>query len=78
VPTQLTDLKVPTLVVRGGRDPIVSQHWAQQVADLLPDGTLACIPDAPHAVNYSAAPELLRVVAPFLDQQQHDTPTTPA
>jgi len=26
VQTQLTDLKVPTLVVRGGRDPIVSQH----------------------------------------------------
>jgi len=51
----------------------VSQHWAQQVTDLLPDGALARIPDAPHTVNYSAAPELLRVVAPFLDQQQQDT-----
>jgi len=78
VQTQLTHLKAPTLVVRGGRDPIVSQHWAQQVTDLLPDGTLVRIPDAPHAVNYSAAPELLRVVAPFLDQQQQDNPTTPA
>jgi len=78
VQTQLTDLKVPTLVVRGGRDTIVSPHWAQQVTDLLPDGALARIPDAPYTVNYSAAPELLRVVAPFLDQQQQDTPTNPA
>jgi len=56
----------------------VSQHWAQQVTDLLPHGTLIRIPDAPHAVNYSAAPELLRAITPFLDQQQQDTPTTPA
>jgi len=65
-------------VVRGGRDPIVSQHWAQQVTDLLPHGTLARIPDAPHAVNYSAAPELLRAITPFLDQQHQQTPTTTA
>ena len=73
VQTQLTQLTVPTLVVRGGRDPIVTDHWAQRVTSLVPHGRLACIPGAPHAVNYSAAPELLRVLTPFLDE--HHTPT---
>ena len=35
---KLSHVHVPSLVVRGGRDPIVPQHWAEEVARLLPMG----------------------------------------
>jgi pimeloyl-ACP methyl ester carboxylesterase len=56
----------PALVVRSGRDAIVSQEWAQRVARLLPDGRLAVIPGEPHAAHWSAAEEVARVVEEFL------------
>lgn len=71
VASQLTHMHMPTLVVRGGRDPIVSQQWAEQVTDLLPHGHLVTIPDAPHAANYSAAPTLVRHVTAFLDRHEN-------
>ncbi len=59
-------LRVPTLVVRGGRDPIVSAPWAREVSRLLPDGRLVTVPGAPHAVNFSAPDALAAIVGPFL------------
>jgi pimeloyl-ACP methyl ester carboxylesterase len=59
-------LQTPTLVVRGSRDPIVSQHWAEEVTRLLPDGRLAVIPGGPHALNYSRAPALVALIREFL------------
>ncbi|MGI5168463.1 alpha/beta fold hydrolase [Spirillospora sp. CA-253888] len=56
----------PTLVVRGGRDPIASPEWARTIADLLPDGTAVTIGGAPHAVNYTTPDALAQVVRPFL------------
>lgn len=56
----------PALVVRGGRDAIVSQEWAQRVAQLLPDGRLAVIAGAPHAAHWAAAADVARVVEEFL------------
>jgi 2-hydroxy-6-oxonona-2,4-dienedioate hydrolase len=56
----------PALVVRGGRDAIVSREWAEHVARLLPDGRLAVIPGEPHAAHWSAAEEVARVVEEFL------------
>jgi pimeloyl-ACP methyl ester carboxylesterase len=44
---------VPTLVVRGERDPIVPREWAQQITDLLPDAKLIEIPRTPHIVQYN-------------------------
>lgn len=66
VEERLPGVRVPTLVVRGERDPIVPQPWAEAVARLLPRGRLVVIPGAPHAVNYSAPEALVRVVRPFL------------
>lgn len=66
VTAQLRTMTVPTLVVRGSRDPIVSATWAQRVQELLPDGKLVVIQDAPHAVNYSAAEALVTAVESFL------------
>jgi 2-hydroxy-6-oxonona-2,4-dienedioate hydrolase len=56
----------PTLVVRGGRDPVVPGGWAERLARSFPRGAFAEVPGAPHAVNYSAAGALVRVAGPFL------------
>ena len=64
---------IPTLVVRGERDPIVPQRWAEEVARLLPRGQLVVIPGAAHAVNYDAPAALTRVVLPFLLEGPHST-----
>ena len=66
VEAKLAAVLVPTLVVRGERDGIVSSVWAAEVARLLPDGRLVEIPDAPHTVNYSAAADLGDLLEPFL------------
>ncbi len=58
-------VQAPALVVRGSRDPIVPQDWAEEVTRLLPRGRLVVIP-GPHCVNYSAPREFTRVVCEFL------------
>jgi pimeloyl-ACP methyl ester carboxylesterase len=68
VETKFTRMHMPTLVVRGGRDPIVPQRWAQEIVRSLPHGELAVIPNGTHAANYSAPGELARVAMEFLKQ----------
>jgi pimeloyl-ACP methyl ester carboxylesterase len=63
---RLPRLDVPVLVVRGGRDAIVSQRWAEEVTALLPQARLVVVPDSPHAVNYAAPDELARLVLEFV------------
>lgn len=62
----LPHVQVPTLVVRGSRDVIVPQRWAEEVTRLLPDGRLVIIPDAAHTLNYQKPAELTEVVRSFL------------
>lgn len=64
---RLPQMYVPTLVVRGSRDPIVPQRWAEEATRLLPAGQLVVIPGATHTANYSAPSEFTRVVRAFLD-----------
>jgi 2-hydroxy-6-oxonona-2,4-dienedioate hydrolase len=63
---KLPFLEAPTLVVRGTRDPIVPQRWAQEVTDLLPDAELAVLPGATHAVNHEQPLQTARVIEHFL------------
>ncbi len=56
----------PALVVRGGRDPVVSESWAAEVARLLPTGRLVVLDGAPHAVNHHSPAELAAAVLDFL------------
>jgi pimeloyl-ACP methyl ester carboxylesterase len=65
---KLPHMRVPTLVVRGGRDPIVSQRWAEDVTNLLPNARLVVFPKDAHTVHYSAPAELVRLLRPFVDQ----------
>ena len=68
-------VRAPTLVVRGGRDPIVSQRWVEEVTRLLPEGQLVVIPGAPHTLNYSTPRKFVRVLRPFLDGAENEEAT---
>lgn len=67
---KLARVQVPTLVVRGGRDPMVPQSWVERATKLLPLGCLVVIPKAGHAVNYNSPEELARVVMSFLCERE--------
>jgi pimeloyl-ACP methyl ester carboxylesterase len=45
---RLDALKLPTLVIWGGRDRVVSPGYAQPLRDALPDGRLLLLPEAGH------------------------------
>lgn len=62
VEDKLAHLSTPTIVVRGTRDPIAPHEWAERVAAALPDGRLAEVPGAGHALNYSAPHALAEIV----------------
>ncbi len=68
---KLPEMGMPVLVVRGSRDPIAPQRWAEEAVRLLPNGRLVVIAGAAHAVNFGAPSELARVVRAFLDDE-HD------
>ena len=59
-------IKAPTLVVRGERDAVAPQAWAEKVTALLPNGKLYVIPDAAHTVNYSVPEKFVAAILPFL------------
>jgi 2-hydroxy-6-oxonona-2,4-dienedioate hydrolase len=65
---KLPEVQVPVLVVRGGRDPIVSQKWVENMVSLLPDSRLVVIAKAAHGVNYSHPQELAATVRSFLTE----------
>jgi 2-hydroxy-6-oxonona-2,4-dienedioate hydrolase len=59
-------LTMPTLVVRGGLDPLVPQDWAAQVAAALPDGRLRVLTGHGHSVNFTAPDALAEALRGFL------------
>ena len=67
IEAKLPRVAVPTLVVRGEKDPIVPQRWAEEVTSLLPNGRLVVIKGAPHATNYDTPTPLVHTILSFLD-----------
>jgi len=65
---RLPRIHVPTLVVRGERDPLVPQRWGEEAARMLPRGRLAVIPRAAHVAHYDAVDRFMPAVLPFLDE----------
>lgn len=63
---KLPSISMPSLVLRGERDAIVPQRWAEEVARGLGAGGVEVIQGVGHALNYSAADELMRRIRPFL------------
>jgi 2-hydroxy-6-oxonona-2,4-dienedioate hydrolase len=65
VDKKLPYVPVPTLVVRGAKDTIVPERWADEAASLLPLGERATIPGVGHTLNYNAPLESARVIRLF-------------
>jgi len=66
---KLLRVAAPALVVRGERDPICTQPWAERVVSLLPRGRLAVVAGAAHAAHWSHAADVARLV----EEAEHDT-----
>lgn len=63
---KLPFVHVPTLVVRGDRDPIAPHTWCAELAEALPHGELYTVPGGPHALNYVCPHELAHATLAFL------------
>lgn len=59
-------IKVPTLILRGARDPIVSQKWVVKLNNLIPKSKLVVIPKAGHALNFNSPERLVSAIRTFL------------
>jgi 2-hydroxy-6-oxonona-2,4-dienedioate hydrolase len=59
---RLAAVTAPVVVVRGSRDPIVGQAWAEQAAAAPADGRLVVVEGAAHAVDWSHPRAVLEVV----------------
>lgn len=66
VEEKLPSIKVPTLVIRGTKDPFVSKRWAKEAAGLLPQGMLSEVSNKGHTLNSNAPMELAEEVEDFL------------
>jgi 2-hydroxy-6-oxonona-2,4-dienedioate hydrolase len=66
VEDKLPRVSVPTLVIRGERDPIAPQRWIDEFTARLPLGRMAVVRGAAHTVNYMAADALADLVRSFL------------
>ena len=64
---ELRALRVPTLIVWGGRDRFAPVAHAQRAARLLPHARLAVIPDSGHSPNWERPARLADLVMAFLD-----------
>jgi 2-hydroxy-6-oxonona-2,4-dienedioate hydrolase len=67
VEDRLPEMGIPTPVVRGSRDPIAPQRWAEAATRLLPAGWLVMLPGAAHTADYGSPSECARMVRAFLD-----------
>jgi 2-hydroxy-6-oxonona-2,4-dienedioate hydrolase len=63
-------VRAPTLVVRGERDALVSQRFAQELTARLAHGQLAVVPRGPHALNYAEPAALARLTSSFLSERR--------
>lgn len=61
----LAGLEVPLLVVRGAHDPVAPARWADQLRDLVPDGTVVHVPGAVHNSVHSHSADVGRAVLAF-------------
>ena len=63
---RLPRIQVPVLVVRGSRDTLVPQNWAEEATALLPQGELYVIKGGIHAVNYDSPVPLDEIIRSFI------------
>lgn len=68
VERKLPAVEAPLLVVRGARDLLCTQWWAEEIVRLAPRARLEVVPEAAHAVHYSHPAELAALVRRFLEE----------
>lgn len=61
-------MRCPLLVVRGDRDPLCPQDWAEELARLARHGRSEVIRGAAHATHYSHPGELAALVRRFVEE----------
>ena len=61
-------MKTPLLVLRGERDPLCPQDWAEELARVARRGHAEVIRGAAHAAHYSHPGELAALVRAFVDE----------
>jgi pimeloyl-ACP methyl ester carboxylesterase len=78
-PEHLSAVRMPCLVIRGGRDAIVSEHVARRLAAALPDGVYLPLDSAAHAIEFNNPCEFVDAVLTFLARAEAKIglPTTP-
>lgn len=68
VEDHLAAVAVPTLVVRGSRDPIVPQAWAERARALVPGAASAEVRGAPHNCVYTDPEACAATIRAFLQK----------
>ena len=63
---KLPEIAAPVLVLRGGRDALTSNGWAERCAALAQHGSFLTIRDAAHAAHFSHPGLVAAVVEAFL------------
>ncbi len=66
VEDKLPRVAAPALVLRGARDRMVPQAWAEEVTRLLPAGRLRVLPRAAHLAPFQSPESVARAVRDFL------------
>ena len=61
-------IAAPTLLVRGARDPLVPERWAEQIASLLSHERLVVIAQGTHAVQYQSPAAVAAALHEFLTE----------
>ncbi len=67
---QLDKVSMPTLVIRGGRDMIVSDKIARRLAAVLPDGAYTPLDTAAHAIEFNNPDEFTSAMVAFLHRAE--------
>src|SRR5690242_2312595 len=63
---KLPSIEELTLLVRGGRDPMVPERWVEEMAALLSRPALVVVPEGTHALQYQSADAVAEALTSFL------------
>lgn len=67
---ELGRVSAPVLVLRGEHDPIAPQEACERMAAALPNGRLAVVPGAGHALNWSRPRDAARAIRAWLEEAE--------
>jgi 3-oxoadipate enol-lactonase len=70
--SQLASLDLPTLIIRPGKDILVSPRHSDRLAELLPNSSMLQIPEAGHGVIFQCADVLNRAIEQHIASAIHD------